>query len=418
MLQEIAKTGLLPASQMSASSLFSELPRSFCLLLLLLRILGARANELVVLQTRGPLRLTAGETLTLNCTFSGFGPPGGARWYKGSDRGQPPVYNAKGAPLPRVVRVVPQSNTDYSIRISNIQPKDAGTYYCVKYKAATQETEYKSGKGTEVSVIATPSWPSITGPPGRVDPGSSVTFSCSSEGFFPRDITLTWLKDRRSISAPRTVILPPKESTSYRVLSTVEVSLTERDVKSELTCQIQHSTLSDPLRLSFKLGDALRVAPKMSVEPSQLLEALMNQVVTITCSAKGFYPNNTSLVWRENGSEIDLATAEPVAQDQDGTFSVKSSLEVNATEQRNHSVFSCYAVRSSQTSDPVNVTLKIHRGGKERTSSGGEGRWLSSNPGLWVGFVVNKIIAALFLSFLFLRKMLDKTSPGHVAAAT
>nr|XP_056700892.1 tyrosine-protein phosphatase non-receptor type substrate 1-like [Euleptes europaea] len=352
---------------------WSAHPRCFltCLIVLLLSrwMAGARADELVVLQTQGPLRLTAGETLTLNCTLTGFGPPGGVRWYKGLDRGQPPVYNDKGAPLPRVVRIVPQSNTDYSIRISNIQPKDAGTYYCVKYKAATQETEYKLGKGTEVSVIATPSWPSITGPPGRVDPGSSVTFSCSSEGFFPRDITLTWLKDRRSISAPKTVILPPKESTSYRVLSTLEVSLTERDVKSELTCQIQHSTLSDSLRQSFKLGDALQVAPKISVEPGHLIEALVNQVVTITCSAKGFYPNNTSLVWRENGSETDLAMAEPVAQDQDGTFSVKSSLEVNATEQRNHSVFSCYAVRSSQTSDPVNVTLKIHKEGTKHISS-------------------------------------------------
>ncbi|XP_015283954.1 PREDICTED: signal-regulatory protein beta-1 isoform 3-like, partial [Gekko japonicus] len=117
-------------------------------------VAGARSQELEVLQTQGPLRVTTGETLDLNCTLKGFGPPGGVRWYKGSDRGQPPVYNDKAAPpSSQVGRVTAGSNTDYSIRISNIQPDDAGTYYCVKYKAGAPETEYKSGKGTEVLVI-------------------------------------------------------------------------------------------------------------------------------------------------------------------------------------------------------------------------------------------------------------------------
>ncbi|KAL8179738.1 UNVERIFIED_CONTAM: hypothetical protein K2H54_071977 [Gekko kuhli] len=324
---------------------------------------GARAQELEVLQTQGALNLAAGDTLRLNCTLKGFGPPGGVRWYKGSDRGQPPVYNDKAtAPSVRVTRAVPGSNTDYSILISSIQPEDAGTYYCVKYKAGIQETEYKSGKGTEVSVIATPSQPSITGPPSRVDSGASVTFTCISDGFFPRDITVTWFKDGRTIPASQTSTVPPRESTSYRVASTVEVSLTEKDVKSELVCQIQHSTLAGPLRQSFRLGDALRVSPKMSTEPSHLADAIVNQLVMITCSVRGFYPNDTSLVWRENGSEADLGTPEPVTQETDGTFSVKSSLEVNATEQRNHSVFTCYALRNSQTLDHANVTLKIYRG--------------------------------------------------------
>uniref|UniRef100_A0ACB8F879 Uncharacterized protein n=1 Tax=Sphaerodactylus townsendi TaxID=933632 RepID=A0ACB8F879_9SAUR len=339
-----------------------------------LLVAGAGANELAILQTPGPLRLTAGENLTLNCMLRGFGPPGAVKWQKGADRSQPPVYNDKEAsssPTSRVARIIPGSNTDYSIHISNIQPKDAGTYYCVKYKAGSPETEYRLGMGTEVSVIATPSLPNITGPPSRVDSGASVTFNCTSEGFFPREITLTWIKDRRTIPASSVAVLPPEESTSYQVVSAVDMTLTERDVKSELTCQIHHSTLPGPLRKSFKLGDALRVTPKMSVEPGQLIEAVVNELVTITCSAKGFYPNDTGLAWRENGSETDLPMAESTTQDYDGTFSMRSILEINATEGRNHSVFSCYAVRNSQPLDPVNVTLKIHREGKGLTYSGG-----------------------------------------------
>ncbi|KAL8179742.1 UNVERIFIED_CONTAM: hypothetical protein K2H54_072214 [Gekko kuhli] len=393
---------------MSASSLSSEMRLPFSLFLLLLQILGARSQELEVLQTRGPLKLAAGETLHLNCTLMGFGPPGGVKWYKGSDRGQPPVYNDKAtAPSPRVARVIPGSAADHSILISSIQPEDAGTYYCVKYKAGIQEMEYKSGKGTEVSVIATPSQPSITGPPSRVDSGASVTFTCISDGFFPRDITVTWFKDGRTIPRlPDLDCAPEREHLLPRGEHRGGVPHREgREIGARLPDPAQHLG-RPPCGRASDLATPFESPPKMSTEPGHPVDAILNQLVTITCTARGFYPNDTSLVWRENGIEADLGAPEPVTQEADGTFSVKSSLEVNATEQRNHSVITCHALRNSQTSALATVTLKIHRG-KGDGYLANTGQWLSSIPGLCVALVLNKIFAAV-LSFLFLRKMLSK----------
>ncbi|PNJ57213.1 T0063051 isoform 3, partial [Pongo abelii] len=46
-----------------------------------------------------------------------------------------------------------RNNMDFSIRISNITPADAGTYYCVKFrKGIPEDVEFKSGAGTELSV--------------------------------------------------------------------------------------------------------------------------------------------------------------------------------------------------------------------------------------------------------------------------
>ncbi|CAI5778498.1 signalbeta-1-likeregulatory phosphatase non-receptor type substrate 1-like [Podarcis lilfordi] len=116
-------------------------------------MLGAQGQDFEVLQPPGPLCVSVGETLTLTCTVSGTGPPGGVKWHKGLGRNQPTIYSER-APYPsRVTRVVLGSETDFTIRISNIRPEDAGTYYCVKYRAGAQETEFKSGVGTEVSVI-------------------------------------------------------------------------------------------------------------------------------------------------------------------------------------------------------------------------------------------------------------------------
>ncbi|EPQ19774.1 Signal-regulatory protein beta-1 [Myotis brandtii] len=42
---------------------------------------------------------------------------------------------------------------DFSIHISNITPADTGTYYCVKFRrGASQDTEFKSGAGTQLTV--------------------------------------------------------------------------------------------------------------------------------------------------------------------------------------------------------------------------------------------------------------------------
>uniref|UniRef100_A0A670I509 Ig-like domain-containing protein n=1 Tax=Podarcis muralis TaxID=64176 RepID=A0A670I509_PODMU len=120
---------------------------------------GAKGQDLEVLQPPGPLSVSSGESLTLTCTVHGTGPPGGVKWHKGSDRKQS-IYSERGQYPSRVTRIDPTSETDFSIRISNIRPEDAGTYYCVKYRAGSQETELKSGAGTEVSVIG--KYPSIS----------------------------------------------------------------------------------------------------------------------------------------------------------------------------------------------------------------------------------------------------------------
>lgn len=105
---------------------------------------------------------------------------------------------------------------------------------------------------------ASPSAPSMSGPPSRAEPDTSVTFTCTSGGFSPRDITVTWLKNGTKLPAPQPQVLPEHKSVSYNMSSTVGVSLTRGDARSQLTCQIEHSTLLAPLRGTYNLSDALR----------------------------------------------------------------------------------------------------------------------------------------------------------------
>lgn len=105
-------------------------------------------------QPQPKVSVAVGETLTLRCTTSGLAAPGPVKWLKGWGNENKTIYDQRGTPLPRVTRAVPESNTDFTINITNVQPEDMGTYYCVKFvKSDTGVDEVSHhGSGTEVSM--------------------------------------------------------------------------------------------------------------------------------------------------------------------------------------------------------------------------------------------------------------------------
>nr|XP_025045127.1 signal-regulatory protein beta-1-like isoform X1 [Pelodiscus sinensis]XP_025045128.1 signal-regulatory protein beta-1-like isoform X2 [Pelodiscus sinensis] len=318
------------------------------------------------------------------------------KWFKGSGPTRLLVYAESGS-FPRVTKVA-NTDTDYSIRISDTRLEDAGTYRCVKFKKGPgADEEIGSGAGTAVSVSARPSAPSVSGPPSRAEPGTPVTFTCTSGGFSPRDITVTWLKNGAPLPVPQPRVLPEHESVSYSVSSTVGLSLSAGDVRSQLTCQIEHSALAAPLLGTYDLSHALRVPPRLRVGSDPAGCITRNESVTFTCRAEGFYPQGASLTWLENGNETDLGKPSRLTENPNGTFTLQSSLEVRATEQRSQSAFTCRAVHDSQPPVSASAMLRVSLTPTE------PGQSLFSSPALWIGLLLEKMLTGAFLLFLFLR---------------
>ncbi|NXR68028.1 SIRBL protein, partial [Rhadina sibilatrix] len=315
-------------------------------------------------QPQVKVSVEAGQTLTLNCTTSGLAAPGPVRWLKGWGNGNKTIYDQRGNSLPRVTRAVGESNTDFTILIRNIQPEDMGTYYCVKFvKSDTGVDEVSHrGNGTEVSVQARPSPLLVSGPEQRAEPGQSVPFTCTTGGFFPKEIGVKWFKnkDPMGVQVPQVTEGGVK---TYNMSSTAMVTLQKDDVRSQLFCEVQHSTLQEPLRGRYQLSRVLRVPPSVEVraEPSPVE---VNKTVTFTCLVKEFYPANVSVSWLENGIEIKVENVSRPSELPRGLFQLRSQVEVQAMEEKNGSTVTCMVVHDAQTPANYSAFLWISNPGQ------------------------------------------------------
>ncbi|XP_037353760.1 signal-regulatory protein beta-1-like [Talpa occidentalis] len=335
--------------------------QSPCLLLaLLLGLTGAASQEeLQVIQPDKSVSVAAGETATLRCTLTSLLPVGYTKWFRGSGPGRQLVYNFRGGegPFPRVTQLSDatiRDNKDFSIRISSITPADTGVYYCVKFQKGSPDTEVKSGPGTQVTVSAKPSRPVVWGPTERATPGQTVTFTCQSHGFSPRDVSLKWFKNRKGLPAPRLNVDPPGEAVSYNVSSTATVQLASGDVRSQVICEVAHVTLEGSLlRGTANLSETIRVPPTLEVSQ---YPAAGNQVI-VTCQVKEFYPRNLQLTWLENGNVSRTEKPSTLLENKDGTFTCTSWLLVNASALRGNVVLTCQVEHDGQPAVSKALTL-------------------------------------------------------------
>ncbi|XP_053782834.1 signal-regulatory protein beta-1-like isoform X1 [Desmodus rotundus] len=356
------------------------LPPSCLLLPLLLGLTGGAGEELQVIQPDKSVAVAAGETATLSCTVTSLLPVGPLMWFRGTGTDRELIYSQKGGHFPRVTPVTDntkRNNTDFSIRISDITPADTGTYYCVRFRRGSPDTEFKSGAGTRLTVSAQPSPPVVSAPMGRAAPGQTVRFTCESHGFSPRNVILRWFKDGNELPPSQTDVDPEGDSPSYSVSSTVTLPLARRDVRSQVICQVEHVTLKGgPLRQTANLSEIIRVPPTLLISQHTVSE---NQETIIICQVKNFYPQHLQLTWLDNGNMSRTGTPLTRVENKDGTFTWGSWLLVNSSARREAVVLTCLVQHDGQPAVSRNLTLEASAHRKDLSTDGPSGPGLSTD---------------------------------------
>ncbi|KAM5305408.1 signal-regulatory protein beta-1-like [Glossophaga mutica] len=371
-----------------------------CLLLtLLLGLTGGAGEELQVIQRDKSVSVAAGETATLNCTVTSILPVGPVRWFRGTGPGREFIHGQKGGHSPRVTNVTDvtrRNNTDYSIRISNITPADAGTYYCVKFRRGSPDEELKSGAGTRLTVSAQPSPPVVSAPAGRATPGKTVHFTCESHGFSPRSIILRWFKDGNELPASQTAVHPKGDSPSYNISSTATVRLAQGDVRSQVICQVEHDTLKGgpPLRGTANLSEIIRVSPTLDITQHTVSES---QGTIIICQVKNFYPQHLELTWLENGNMSRTETPSTRTENKDGTFTWGSWILVNSSARGEAVVLTCLVQHDGQPAVSRSLTLETSAHRKDK----GPGLSTDTLVGVLLGI---KVLLVVGVSALYVHR--------------
>lgn len=122
-------------------------------------VLVKRAGDpdLWITQPQELVSAATGDTVLLNCTVLGDGPPGPIRWFRGAGLNREAIYNFGGISRPNVM-AVQASSSDFSILLQGVTTEHVGTYYCVKFQRKFNR-QYLSGQGTRLRMKAKPSSP-------------------------------------------------------------------------------------------------------------------------------------------------------------------------------------------------------------------------------------------------------------------
>ncbi|NWW49417.1 SIRBL protein, partial [Pedionomus torquatus] len=143
------------------------------------------------------------------------------------------------------------------------------------------------------------------------------------------------------------------------------------------------------------------VSPNVRVDADPPSPVGVNKTVKFTCHVEGFYPGDVTIIWLENGMEMNTQNTSQLVEMPQGLFQLSRWVEVKAMEEKTGSTFTCRVVHDGQ--DPQQSTVGFLSLSFSHTCPlvPTAGVNLLSSPGLWVGILLEKGLLGGLLFFLF-----------------
>ncbi|XP_055505907.1 uncharacterized protein LOC129705966 isoform X5 [Leucoraja erinacea] len=134
--------------------------------------------------------------------------------------------------------------------------------------------------------------------------GVPMTISCQINAFYPKDITVKWLKNDEEMLQNFKVAEPViGQDGLYHVASDVEIVPTRAESTAKYTCRVSHSSLTEPLHIEWVAGEIVSLPELTAIEVDPLCPE-MGKEVTLSCKAYGFYPEVNDIFWFKDFEKV------------------------------------------------------------------------------------------------------------------